>query len=674
MTPFPPAPRTLLAAAGFLAVALAAPAADAKLTLSRTPDGKAPITAPILRPNSQLKLFVVVENTSDLDEKSFRVTLDGPTGSGLSASKDIPVVKGKPVAVGFEPPPPKKDAPPPAPKKDADPAPKAEPPPGLPLPAVLADGALRFQFTLKVWNLPKKDTDTPQDELPVTVVVQNPSAYLDEPVVSRTGTARGKGVTAVVQASKATAPKAGAEPPVLDLVPPVEVALVFPPQLGVKALELRAGTYSRKLFRTQQKVELSATDLPLTRAADLVKFNLTVDGVPRAYVYTLDAVRALDATGENRILPDPSDKPVVRLFPVSAAPRAQVLAARAVTGTLETPRYPTLPSKDLRFRVEVDNAPPGSTLELRIDRTGNRKFADPDETIPLGLPREVKVWVDAAGADGLWTVSNTVGDHVAGVDVSDLRGPHTFQALLRVPKVEEKDFVRAEYTLVVDETPPPGEEIDFGGFPVRHTKGVPLPVYVSADDPESRVERVTVYLGKPGPDGKMPDDAPKFEAARQRYAGRLWLAQVQLPPPAPVPPADPKAPPVLKPPAAVDVTAVAENGVGLTTTRVVRIQLVDPPLGTIRATVMRGSLVQPGVEVFLRDAEAKERGAAKTGTKGKDLGVAEFTGLQPGTYHLFAGKPDASTGQIGSVRVQVPEPTTSPPKAVDVTLDLKKRR
>ena len=51
MTAIPLAPRPLLAVAGFLALAATALAADAEITLSRTPDGKTPVPAPVLRPN-----------------------------------------------------------------------------------------------------------------------------------------------------------------------------------------------------------------------------------------------------------------------------------------------------------------------------------------------------------------------------------------------------------------------------------------------------------------------------------------------------------------------------------------------------------------------------------------------------------------------------------------------
>ena len=182
---------------------------------------------------------------------------------------------------------------------------------------------------------------------------------------------------------------------------------------------------------------------------------------------------------------------------------------------------------------------------------------------------------------------------------------------------------------------------------------------------------MTFYLGKPGPDGKIPEDAPKFEGVRQTVHGRglnLWVGQIQLPVSAQAP-AAPKAPPAPPgPPKAVDVTAVAENGVGLTTPRVVRIELVDPKGGTIAATIKRGGRPQTGVEVTLRDAEGKEKGVLKT----NDKGVARFTNLPPGPYRLYAGKPDASTGLVGNTVATVPDPPST--RAIQIDMDPEKRR
>ena len=197
-----------------------------------------------------------------------------------------------------------------------------------------------------------------------------------------------------------------------------------------------------------------ANNLPLTRATDKVRFFLNVDGYLRAFTYTLDINRVVSSTSsENRIQPDPRDTPVVRMYPVSTSKRARDISMLISSGSLATPKYPTLPSKDLRFRIEVDSAPPNASLELKIDRAGNRTFSAPDETIPLGGPRDVKVWMEPGGEGGVWTLSNTVADHVTGVDVSTLRGAHALLAVLKIPDQPQEKWPRTEYTLLVDDTP-----------------------------------------------------------------------------------------------------------------------------------------------------------------------------------------------------------------------------
>ncbi|HVK08852.1 MAG TPA: hypothetical protein VM597_08765, partial [Gemmataceae bacterium] len=405
MTPFPPARRPLFAVAGFFALTAAVlaqdpkqDAPDAKVTLSLTADGTAGTTADV-RPNNRLKVYVVLSHTADLD-RTYRVQLIGPKEKALAAPKTVVVPAGKPVAIAFDPPAPKKDAPKadaPAPKKDDDAAPKAEPPPGFLLPVTEdKDNVRAFKFTVRVTSDPPKADMKPNDT-PFTVIVSNPTTYIDEPQVTVSG-ARGIGITANVRA-KSNAPKAEN-----DFVPKVPVNLVFPPQLGVRTTELRAGTYTRDLFKTGQEVRLSAENLPLTRVTDRAKFHLDVDGYARAFTYTLDLNRVLKGeNADNRVPLDPADTPAVRLYPTGASRRDRDLAQRVTTGTLATPKYPTLPAKDLRFKVEVDRAPPRASLEIRIDRTGNRQFQAPDERIALGEPRDTKVYLEPGGVGGAWT-------------------------------------------------------------------------------------------------------------------------------------------------------------------------------------------------------------------------------------------------------------------------------
>src|SRR5262249_7210176 len=382
-----------------------------------------------------------------------------------------------------------------------------------------------FAFKVRV----KDDQGNPPAERTVRITIQHPSKYLQEPDVTLEGTGRRRDLTALITLKN--------EP----LIPPVDVKFEFPPQLGLKADARGAGSYRRKLEKPGQQVTMRAENLALTAVDVPVKFYFTVDGYPRAFNYSSNVRRAIEvnpaANKEKRLT-----APAVRLIPIGTGPKYQAMEARVVSGTTTTPRVATLPTKELRFRVEVDNEAPGSVLGLRIARSGALVRAtdlDPDEVIDLGLAKDERVWLDPAGPDGALLATNTIGDHIATVDVSALRGSHELQAVLKEPDATSptkvKEF-KSSYTLVVDDTPPPAGDIRLGTFPKRLGRRQPLPVFVVASDAETAIGRVGVVLGKPGPDGKLPPDAPVTFAERTPLG---WVAQVPMPatpPPAPAPP------------------------------------------------------------------------------------------------------------------------------------------
>jgi len=462
-----------------------------------------------------------------------------------------------------------------------------------------------------------------------------------------------------------------------DFEPAVDVRFEFPPQLGLKVANLPAGSYRRPISRTGQNVTLRAENLPFAGTPDVpVKYHFTVDGYPRAFNYSSNVRRAIDvldtaANKEKRVTAS-----AVRLHPIGTSTKIKALEALVTSGaTTDVPRFATLPAKELRFRVETDNEADNSNLVLRIARAGAMVRPtvdlDPDEIIDLGLPKEQRVWLDVAGADDSLIVANTTADHVASVDVSALRGLHELQAVLREPDPLNPAVIKetkTSYYVVVDETPPPVDDIRIAPFPKRLERGKPLPVFVTASDPETFIDKVSVVVGKPGPDGKFPPEALVVDAIE---TGLGWIAQVPLPVPPPAPPPPPGAPPVKKEPIPpIDITVVATNEVGLSTAKVVRIELVEPLGATIELTVLRGGRPQPDTPVTLVDADGKEKGAGKTNKKG----VIVFTNMPPGVYKATALKEDASYGLAGYVAMQVPDPPPPPTKPIPVTMDLRKRR
>jgi hypothetical protein len=649
---------------------------EAEVTIAKKLDDNKPAdVVPDLdvRPNTKQPFYIMLKNTTAV-QRTYVVDVVGLKGTNLQASKRITLEANESKPIAFEPPPPpKKEEPAKTPaeaKKEAEEAAKAEPSAGVPVKtAKLGTGKQGFGFVIRVRKEDAMKGLTPaMPDRPVTITILDPSTYMTEPYVELQGSGGRRGLLATVGTAPFKMEGAKGE---VDLSPSVEVAMVFPPQLALKASDLGAGSYRRSLSRTGQKVDLSAGNLPLTSSPAQVKFHFNVDGYPRAFTYSVNARREINEDRKkNKVDRDVS--PAVRMFPADNSPKSRALAPQVVSGTLQSPRLATLPSKALRFRIEVDNEPPDAVLLLRIDRSGLRDFADPDEVMDLAEPKDKRVWLDVAGPDGALVVTNTVADRVAEVDVSALRGAHELQAVLKYTVKEatgdrpkEDKFV---YNLIVDDTPPPAADIKVGPFPKRLERGKPLPVFISAIDPDTLIERVAVVVGKPGPDGKFPPEAVTVEAVQTTLG---WVAQVPLPTPAPPPPPPPGSPPPPKVPVPpIDLTVIAENEVGLVTPKVVRIELVEPRGATLEVHVERGGRPQPGAAVTLIDGEGKQKGAGVTNAKG----VILFENLPPGVYKISSVKEDSSYGLSAYAATTIPDPPPPPEKPIPVLMPLAKRR
>jgi len=665
-----------LALVGLLGIALVSAAQDtATLTLTRDGTDRGKFDSLELRPNTKQPFFVVVTNIAG-QRTSYFVEIEGLKGTPLKIRESITLEDKESKTIAFKPPPPpKKEEPPKTPaeaKKEAAAAAQPEPPAGVPVQFTNLEGNERG-FAFKVRVLKQDGTTLAAGERTVKITVQHPLRYMKEPDVTLEGAGRRRDLTALMATKSRKADDATA--PEVDFVPPVNVRFAFPPQLGLKVSDLRAGSYERDLARSAQQVTMKAENLPYLIAADVpVKFHFNVDRYPRAFTYTSNVRRDI-ATNSAANKETRDTKAAVRLFPIGTSPRIKALEPQIVSGTLTTPKFATLPTKELRFRVEVDNEAAGSTLVLRVARNGTRvrpaTDLDPDEVVDLGLPKETRVWLDPAGPDGAVVVANLLGDHTASVDVSALRGPHEVQGVLLEPNPTDPAGKPKEtlmsMTVVVDDTPPPAEDIRIGTFPNRLVRGQPLPVVVSTSDPETEIVRVGVVLGKPGPDGKLPPDAPTTFAEPTPLG---WVAQmpVPLPPPPPPAPPPPAPPPKKEPVPPFDITIVAENEVGLSTAKVIRIELVEPKGGTIEVKVERGGRPQGGTPVTLRDVAGAEKGVGTTNEKG----IVLFKNLPPGVYKMTALKEDSSLGLAGIASAQIQDPPEDKP--VPVVLTLVKRR
>jgi len=192
--------------------------------------------------------------------------------------------------------------------------------------------------------------------------------------------------------------------------------------------------------------------------------------------------------------------------------------------------------------------------------------------------------------------------------------------------------------VIVDDTAPPVEQVVFGEFPKEQVKGTPLPVRVTATDPETAIGKVAFFLGKPGEDGKLPAGAVPVSATLVTEKNSAsWRAELILPP-------DVKKGPM-------PISVIVVNEAGLSTIKTQEIVLVDPPApsGSIAGKVLYGERPQPKLEVALSDAEGKVKVVAVTNDKGE----FKFSNLAPGKYVVSAVRKDSGVGSKGSSEVQV---------------------
>jgi hypothetical protein len=558
-----------------------------------------------VRPNVSQSFFLFVFNERD-DENDITVTLsipDGPTLTGVA--KAVPNKQHGRVRFAKPMPPMPAAAPMPVPM----PMPMGPPPP--PGTELLAK-AQKYTFTLRAFDAKSKDKPLAVRE--TTVSIRQPRDYV---TVSDIRFTRNNAERLLFADLRATTELGE---------PPVTVELQFPRQDNLQADMLRDGVYRRSLSKRDQTVRLFAENLPFPKKTvdENGRVYIAVDGIARAFIFE----PAFHRDSDNARVVEFNDS-AVRVYEKDKKDVVTTVYSRPIEG--------------VPLRVEVDNPPTGATLELRVDRARNRRFEQPDEIIAKSIPREERIWLDPAGPAEAVQITTRVNDWMLPVDMRDTRGKIAFEAaLVRGGKpimVKRGDGSLAAVThtgtFIIDDTPP--EEVTIGTLPKKHVRGQPLRVEVFARDPESDIAKVVVFLGKPGPDGKLPD-GEKIEAVKSPAGGGLWIAMVPLA-------ADKKG--------EIDLSAQATNSVGMTANNVQKIVLVDPPppptTGTIIATVELQRRPQPNVAVVMKDAEGKDKGAAKTNDKGE----VKFEKVPPGVYKLSAARADASTGTKGEEGITV---------------------
>jgi hypothetical protein len=634
-----PAPYAILLAAAATLAAAPARAADPPtpptLLVSSTPDepreGQAKKVVR-LRPNvAGQRVYLWVNNPGE-DDVKVSVALRGPAPRGTGhkevlRSKPVTVKAGKTESVAFD-----------------GPAPPAAPAGQPPAPAGLELTGLPSAYELVL--LDGEGKEVPKSARRVELM--QPSDYVDVPTVVFDGNTRTLRVS--VTAGKDFA---GPEALVELVVSPKDIpGLIDDPD--------KDGTYERNLTAPGDKVELIARNLRFderkqgTTANGLV--SVTVDGYERAFLFR--TTFRLDG-GANR--GDRISGPVVGLH---------------------WPRYQP-PGPACHVRLDVDNAPPDSTVELALKHGEEGQAFAKDDLKLLRAPREQHVWV--APAEGGLAFETRVRDWGTDMDSRGLYKEHALRVRLlkqggapvEIFDARDLDEARPAATksidvpVTFDATP-----ADIKSFGVQLTKqekgqpvsfvatrdtpkadnqmlpGAPLRLVLKAADPESGIKKVVFFLGKPAADPKtpgtlnVPDMVPTVPGKPDDRDPTTWRAELQPPP------TDPKG-------GAVTISAQVTNGAGQNSFGTIEIKLVPPPAppppgpppkpsieGTVVDTAGRG---QPKLPVTLIDSQNIVRDTQTTDASGKFV----FKNVPPGAYRVSSRKTANNTS--GSTAVEVAE-------------------
>jgi hypothetical protein len=390
--------------------------------------------------------------------------------------------------------------------------------------------------------------------------------------------------------------------------PPCEAELVLPPTRLTGLVGQPDGTF---------RGVVPADGAPLTLFANNIQFAegspregpvyINVDRCERAFIFRT----AFPATG-SPTTPQPDYQPAIRL---RAAPYARSGAGYKVT-------------------VEVDNAPAGATLDLALGRRVDGAFVpEVVKTSPEARPR--RVGFSPSGPDGALLFDGSIEDWTVPLDTGLVLGPRVLRG--RLLSRDGGEIGVAYLPVVLQDSAP--EQVEFVNPPKLALKGAPLPVQALGFDSGSGVAQVVFFLGKPVNRAVPPNAATTPGAAVPGSKG-LWAAQVPIP-------ADRMGP--------TDLSVQVTNNAGLSAFATTTVDVVDklpPVLGQVHVAVTEGPRPQAGLEVVLRDVNAKTpQEGTFTGKTGPD-GTYLFTNVPPGKYKVSASKPVAQRKAERDVTVE----------------------
>jgi hypothetical protein len=463
--------------------------------------------------------------------------------------------------------------------------PVVPPPPGQPGQPPLPDEGLLLKGEELVLQLfDPADRDVAKQTIRLPVRVSSPADYLtiSQPVFKPSPGGRADRLSTTIVPGDV--PPGG----------PCNVRLGFPPERN-QELIIRDGNMIGPVVRGGPPLLLYADHLALPhRSGTKVWVTVSADGMERVVTYTSTLTPAGDT---------------VRLAPFTE-PEVRVKAEPVSTGT-----------KPLPVTLEVDNAPPGASLEFVIGSTTHRwapVVADLTMPIPTAKAVAARVKFDPKGETLLLTGS--IKDHEPQLPVELLVGRRVLEA--RLLDWDQKEITRSKRVDVIFDGSPP-QNVHFTDLPLRARKDQPIVVRASCDPTISGIKEVKFFVGLPQKN-ELPKAPPPIAGKLFDEAVNEYRATV----------------PVDGQKGVITVGVQFTTNAGLSTIETQEVELVDaaelnkPAPGAISGKVIEGKLAQPGLVVFLYD----DKGNSKAKTTTDEGGAFEFKDLAPASYFLYCEK------------------------------------
>jgi hypothetical protein len=391
---------------------------------------------------------------------------------------------------------------------------------------------------------------------------------------------------------------------------PSPVELTLPPERIPGLRGVADGSYRTELERGTQAVVLYANGLSFAPDVEEEEgfLHLAIDGVERALVFATTFTRAGQPT-----TPRLTTTPALRL---RTSPVLRV-------GT------------PLPFVIEVDAAPPGATVELRLGRKDAGELL-PDVTRKFRSGRQERIGFVPGGPNGTLVFAATVSDWRGELPTARIIGQRTLQA--RLLHADGRELLRAEQAVTLDESPP--SAIEWVDLPKQAPRARPLIVRVRTTPPPAGIKSVVVIVGKLGEEA-VPPTANKAIARPADEQQKDWVAELNL--------ASERTGPL-------DLTAVVESNVGVTARLAGSVNLFDgpPPADVqagLRGRVLESERPQAGLEVTL----TLPTGAAPRTTKTDADGNFRFDDLPAGKFTVSATKRNARRAATQTVELKANE-------------------